>query len=330
MDGFTANDNVIVLAATNRPDVLDPALVRPGRFDRRVSLDMPDIEGRKSIVKIHSRGKPFVDNMDWDRVAKRTVGFSGADLENMLNEAAIHAARNDKKIVDMEDVEEAATRVKLGPQKKRLQSELERKMTAYHEAGHAIVAHMLPGADPIHRVSIVSRGMALGYTMTPPSRDKYQQTRSELLDQMAVMLGGRSAEMLIFNELTAGASSDIERATRIARRMVVDFGMSSLGPVALGPSWDTTDWGRVMQEPDQVSETTKSKIDEEVKEMLIKAGKEADKVLAKNIKKMDRLVEVLLKQETVEGEEFERIMGVAKADNPDDKTLKTPATIGLE
>lgn len=315
MDGFTPNDNVIVLAATNRPDVLDPALVRPGRFDRRVSLDMPDIEGRKAILAIHAKGKPFDKGLDWSRVAKRTVGFSGADLENMLNEAAIQAARLAKKAISAKDIEEAATKVKLGPEKRRLQSDLERKMTAYHEAGHAVVGHMLPGADPVHRVSIVSRLMSLGQTLALPERDKYQQTKSELIDMMAMMLGGRAAERLVFKELTAGAANDIEKVTRVARKMVVDFGMSDLGPVALGPMWETSEWGRSFVEPDQVSEEMKAKIDKEVKRLVDEAMKTAEAVLRKHMKKVDKLVEVLLAQETVEGEEFEKIMGVKKASN---------------
>jgi len=315
MDGFTPNDNVIVLAATNRPDVLDPALVRPGRFDRRVSLDMPDIEGRKAILAIHAKGKPFDKGLDWNRVAKRTVGFSGADLENVLNEAAIQAARSAKKAISAKDIEEAATKVKLGPEKRRLQSDLERKMTAYHEAGHAVVGHMLPGADPVHRVSIVSRLMSLGQTLALPERDKYQQTKSELIDMMAMMLGGRAAERLVFKELTAGAANDIEKVTRVARKMVVDFGMSDLGPVALGPMWETSEWGRSFVEPDQVSEEMKAKIDKEVKRLVDDAMKTAEAVLRKNMKKVDKLVEVLLAQETVEGEEFEKIMGVKKASN---------------
>lgn len=314
MDGFAPNDNVIVMAATNRPDVLDPALVRPGRFDRRVTLDMPDIEGRKDILKIHAQGKPVAVDVDWDKVSRRTVGFSGADLENMMNEAAIHAARLGKKKIEMADLEEAATRVKLGPEKRRLQSEEERKMTAYHEAGHAVVGHMLPGTDPVHRISIVSRGMALGFTMTPPSRDKYQETKSELIDQLAMMLGGRAAEQIIFNELTAGAANDIERATRVARRMVTDFGMSDLGPVALGPMWETSEWGRASLEPDQVSEDMKRQVDIEVKKIMDQALKTATEVLKKNKTKMERVVLVLLKQETIESEEFEKLMGVKKVE----------------
>jgi cell division protease FtsH len=313
MDGFLANDNVVVLAATNRPDVLDPALVRPGRFDRRVTLDMPDIEGRKAILAIHAKGKPFEKEVDWQRIAKRTVGFSGADLENMLNEAAIQAARGAKKKIDMKDLEEAATRVKLGPEKKRLQSEYERKMTAYHEAGHAVVGHFLKGTDPVHRISIVSRLDSLGQTESLPIRDKYQQTKNELLDNLAMILGGRAAELLIFNELTAGAASDIQRATRIARRMVQDFGMSDLGPIAMGPMWDMSEWGRAM-EPEQVSDDTKKLVDIEVKRLIDEAVEVALKTLKKHKTKMDKLVKALLETETVDGDEFEKIMGTPKAE----------------
>lgn len=313
MDGFTINDTVLVIAATNRPDVLDPALIRPGRFDRRVQLDMPDIEGRKDILKIHAKGKPFDKEVNWDKVSRRTVGFSGADLENMLNEAAILAAREDKKAIGMKELEEAATKVKLGPEKKRLQSDLERKMTAYHEAGHAVVGHMLPGADPVHRVSIVSRLMSLGQTLSLPERDKYQQTETELLDLMAMMLGGRAAEKIVFNELTAGAANDIEKATRVARKMVMDFGMSPLGPVSMGPLMETSDWGKNYYEPEQVSESMKGKIDVEVKALIDQAMKRAEEILKKNKKGMEKLVEKLLEQETVEGEEFEKLMGIKKA-----------------
>src|SRR5258708_7507229 len=210
MDGFQPNDTVIVLAATNRADLLDPALVRPGRFDRRVTLDLPDLEERKFILSIHAKNKPFPKDVNWDRFANHTVGFSGADLENLLNEAAITIARENHKEITANDIEQAALKVKLGPEKKKLQSEHEREMTAYHEAGHAIIAHFLPHTDPVHRISIVSRGMALGFTMTPPETDKYQQTKDELEERISVMLGGRAAEQLIFNKLTGGVSSDLE------------------------------------------------------------------------------------------------------------------------
>lgn len=319
MDGFAPNDNVVVIAATNRPDVLDQALVRPGRFDRRVMLDMPDIEGRKAILKIHAKGKPFKKSVDWDKVARRTVGFSGADLENMLNEAAIGAAREGKNKVDMDDLEEAATKVKMGPEKKRMQSEEERKMTAYHEAGHALVSHFLAKTDPVHRISIVSRGMALGYTLIPPVRDKYQRTRTEMLEQIAGLLGGRVAEQLVFDELTGGAASDIDKVTRIARAMVVDYGMSKLGPIDFGPQQETTEWGKTYMEPSSISEAKRAEIDLEVNKIVVAAEKTAIDVLKKKRKIMDKVVERLMKIETVEGDEFEKMVGISK-----EKVSKSP------
>ena len=312
MDGFTQNDTVIVLAATNRGDLLDPALVRPGRFDRRVTLDLPDLEERKFILNIHAKNKPFIKDLDWGKIAKRTVGFSGADLENMLNEAAILIAREGRKEITTKDIEEAALKVKLGPEKKRLQSDLERKMTAYHEGGHAVLAHFLPDTDPVHRISIVSRGHALGFTMNPPERDKYQQTQSELEDQIVVLLGGRTAEKLIFKELTGGASSDIERATRIARAMVVDYGMSPLGPVNFGSLYENTDYGRAGFEPPKVSEEMQAKVDREIALIIDQAMKKAEIMLKKYIKKLDAVAAKLLDVETLEGDEFEAIMGVKK------------------
>lgn len=313
MDGFTRNDSVMVLAATNRGDLLDPALTRPGRFDRRVQIDLPDLDERKRVLKIHGLGKPVSKNMDWDRAARRTVGFSGADLENMLNEAAILTAREERKEITWEDLEEAATKVKLGPSKKRLQSEHDRKMTAYHEAGHALVAHFSPHADAVHRISIVSRGKALGFTMTPPEQDKYQQTKSELMEMMAVMMGGREAEELIFGELTAGASSDISRATRIARAMVVDYGMSGLGPVYFGPQYETTEWGRAVMEPTKISDEIQSRVDKEMQKLLSEAQELARAILKKNKKILDRVSEELVKIETIDGEDFEKLVGVPKA-----------------
>lgn len=312
MDGFNPNDNVIVLAATNRGDLLDPALMRPGRFDRRVTLDLPDIEERKRILLIHSKGKPISRDVDWEKVARRTVGFSGADVENMLNEAAILAARSDKKAVDTEDIEEAATKVKLGPEKRRLQSDLERRMTAYHEGGHAVVGHLLPNTDPVHRVSIVSRGMALGFTLMPPERDKYTQTKSELLDKITALLGGRAAEELVFQEFTGGAASDIDKVTRIARNMVIDYGMSDLGPVHLGPQWDTTEWGRPIIEPSPLSEKMQAKVDLEIGKIVEVAYKKALKLLTEHHAQLDGVVMKLLEKETVDEEEFVKLMGIAK------------------
>ena len=312
MDGFTPNDNVLVLAATNRGDLLDPALLRPGRFDRRVTLDMPDIEDREAIIKIHARGKPFVKGIFWKRVAKRTVGFSGADIENMLNEAAILVARQNKKAISMDEIEEAATKVKLGPEKKRLQSDEEKKMTAYHEAGHAIVTHMLPHMDPVHRVSIVSRGIALGFTLIPPQKDRYNETRSHLLETITSLLGGRAAEEMIFNEFTAGAASDIDKATRIARSMVIDFGMSKLGPIFLGPQVEITEYGHSWVQPSELSPQMQAKVDQEIKRIIDEGYKKALEVIKKNRKKLDLVAKKLLEQETVDEEEFEKLIGKKK------------------
>jgi len=308
MDGFTPNDNVIVIGASNRPDLLDPALRRPGRFDRTVVLDMPDIEGRKEILKIHARGKPFNKKVNWDKAARRTVGFSGADLENMLNEAAILAARESKKQVNMDDLEEAATKVKLGPQRKRLQSEEDRKMAAYHEAGHAVVSYYSPHMDPVHRVSIVARGHTLGHALIVPTRDRAHETKTRLLEEMAVAFGGRAAEEIEFKELTTGATSDISQASKVARQMVVDFGMSDLGPIYWGPQIQTTETGKSYYEQARVSSDMQAKIDEEIKKIVEQGHKEALIILKKNRKKLDLVAKELLEKETLDGEEFEKLM----------------------
>ncbi|OGH02841.1 MAG: cell division protein FtsH [Candidatus Levybacteria bacterium RIFCSPHIGHO2_01_FULL_37_17] len=307
MDGFTPNEQLVVMAATNRPDVLDPALVRPGRFDRTVMLELPDVIGREAILKIHARGKPFEKGVDWIRVAKRTVGFSGADLENMLNESAILAARLGKKNIDMKDLEEAATKVKLGPEKKRLQSDQDRKMTAYHEAGHALVSWFMPNMDPIHRISIVSRGMSLGHTMMEPI-DRVHETKTHLMEEIAVMLGGRAAENLVFKELTTGASDDIAKATEVARTMVVQYGMSELGPINLDG-----ENRRMPYESANISPDMSAKIDKQVKKITDEAYIKASNVLKKLRRKLDVLAEELLKKETIESEEFEKLIGPKKA-----------------
>jgi cell division protease FtsH len=322
MDGFTQSDNVIVLAATNRGELLDQALTRPGRFDRRVTLTLPDLEERERILKIHARNKPIAEEVKWPKLAKRTVGFSGADLENMLNEAAILAARENRKEIYGDDLEEAAMKVKLGPEKRRLQDDYERAMTAYHEAGHALVAHFSPHADPVHRVSIVSRGLALGYTLTPPEQDKYQQTKSELLEDIAVLLGGRSAEQLIFGELTGGASSDIDRATRIARAMVIDYGMSDLGPINLGPQYDMSDYGRAMMEPYRLSPEKQRLVDEEITKIIEVGKKKAEKILAENKKLLEAVAGALLERESLDTEEFEKILGKPKVKSRAEDMLK--------
>ncbi len=308
MDGFTPNEQLVVIAATNRPDILDPALVRPGRFDRRVALSLPDLEGRLAILKIHAKGKPFVKDVNWEKIARRTVGFSGADLENMLNEAAILAARLRKKAIDMKDLEEAATKVKLGPEKRRLQSENDKRITAYHEAGHALVSYYMSEMDPVHRISIVGRGMSLGHTLIPPKQDRVHETRTRLLQQVSVMLGGRVAEELVFSEMTTGASDDIEKATYIARAMVVNFGMSSLGAIDLDPQNSENPYER-----STMSDAMKNRVDLETSRIMEDAYKKATALVKKYRKKLDEVSVALLAQETLEAEEFEAIMKGAVA-----------------
>lgn len=309
MDGFTQNEQIIVMAATNRPDVLDPALIRPGRFDRRVVLDLPDVEGRKAILAIHAKGKPFEKNVDWEKAAKRTVGFSGADLENMLNEAAILAARLSKKAIDMRDLEEAATKVKLGPEKRRLQTDEDKRMTAYHEAGHALVSWEMPHMDPIHRISIVARGLSLGHTMMEPI-ERTHETKTHLLEQVAVMMGGRAAEQLVFSEMTTGASDDIAKATQVARAMVAQFGMSELGPISLDGE------KRMVYEPSELSPEMAAKIDAQVKKITDTCYKQAIDILGKLRDKLDVLAAELLKKETIEQEDFVKLIGPKAAFAP--------------
>lgn len=309
MDGFTPNDNVVVIGASNRPDLLDTALIRPGRFDRRVVLDLPDIEGRKAILEIHKKGKPFEEAVNWDRVARRTVGFSGADLANMLNEAAILAARLGKKSIGPAELEEAATKVKLGPEKKRLQSEEDRRMTAYHEGGHALVAHMLPEMDPVHRVSIVSRGMSLGHTMIPPAVDRYNETRTRLLEMVTSLLGGRAAEALVFDEYTVGAASDLDKANAIVRQMVTEYGMSKLGPIATAPKRDFGIWPKDLFDSQGASQDLAAKIDTEIMRILDECYKKAALLLSKHRTILDRVAQELMQKETIEGEEFEKLVG---------------------
>jgi len=302
MDGFNPTEQVVVIAATNRGDLLDTALLRPGRFDRRVIVDFPDVEGRKAIAKIHAKGKPFDESVNWDRVARRTVGYSGADLENMLNEAAISAARAAREKISMEDIEDAATKVKLGPEKKRLQSDMDKKLTAYHEVGHAVVSHFLPHTDSVHRISIVSRGMALGYTLIPPAKDKLHETKTNLLERISVMMGGRAAEEVIFNEITTGASNDFDQATSVAKAMVVEYGMSSLGPINFGPTRDVTEWGKTYYEQNALSQEVMSKIDAEIKKIITVAYDRAVEIVKSKKKLMDKVAEVLIKKESIDQE----------------------------
>jgi len=307
MDGFEANTAVVVLAATNRGDLLDPALLRPGRFDRRVVLEYPDLAARKDILAIHARGKPFAEDVDWDLVAKGTVGFSGADLENMLNEAAIAAARQNKDKINMQDIDDASLKVKLGAEKRRTQTDDDKLMTAYHEAGHAIVNYV-EELDPVSKISIISRGMALGFTLIPPQKDIIHQTKSKLVKQMAMAMGGRAAEEIIFGDITTGAASDISHATNIAREMVVEWGMSELGPINLGPQIDVNDFGKAYLEPSKISDQMQAKVDEEIKKLINQAFAEAKKVLVKNKVKLGILAKTLVEKESLGQEEFEKVM----------------------
>ena len=314
MDGFDPNSGVIVIAATNRPDVLDPALLRPGRFDRRVVLDMPSLKDRQEILEIHAKGKPITKGVDLKRVAQRTVGFSGADLMNVMNEGAILAARQNKKEVGQNDLLEAIEKVMLGPERKsRVLSDNERLITAYHEAGHALVGHMMPFADAVHKISIISRGPAAGYTMSLPDEDKKMQFRQEYLDEMAMMLGGYAAEQLIFGDITTGASSDLQKATRVARSLVTRFGMSEkLGPRTYGERGEMIFLGKEIHENRDYSEKTAETIDSEILTLIAEAFERAKDAIVRHRKLMDTIVEELLEKETIEKEAFEKIVGEPK------------------
>jgi len=310
MDGFEPKVNVIVIAATNRPDVLDPALLRPGRFDRRVVLDQPDLNDRIDILKVHVKNKPLQKEVVLRRIAERTPGFSGADLANLLNEAAILTARRDKKLITMDELFESIEKVLLGPERKsKLISEKEKKITAYHEAGHALVAHILPNADPVQKVSIISRGMAGGYTLTVPLEDKRMHSKTEFIEELSVLLGGYMAEQVIFNEITTGASSDLRRATKIARHLITDYGMSeNLGPRTFGKKEDMIFLGREMHEQRDYSEKVAERIDDEVSGYINKAAEKAGDIIKENKEKLEKIVDKLIKQETIEKEEFDGLM----------------------
>ena len=302
MDGFDVKGGVILIAATNRPDILDPALLRPGRFDRQIAVDAPDLNGRKRILEVHAKGKPITPDVDLMAVARRTPGFTGADLANVLNEAALLTARTDKKLIDNYALDEAIDRVVAGPQKKtRLMSEREKKITAYHEGGHALVAHALPDTDPVHKVTILPRGRALGYTMVLPDEDKYSTTRNELMDQLAYAMGGRAAEEMVFHDPTTGASNDIEKATKVARAMVTQYGMTErLGAIKLGQDSGEVFLGRDMGHQRDYSEDVAALVDEEVKKLIENAHDEAWEILVDNRDILDRLVLELLEKETLD------------------------------
>ena len=310
MDGFDTDTNVIILAATNRPDILDPALLRPGRFDRRVVLDIPDIKGREGILEVHVRGKPLANDVNPQVLARQTPGFVGADIENMVNEAAILAARRNKKVIGMEEFEEAIERVLAGPERKsRLISDEEKEIIAYHEAGHTMVMNKLPHCDPVHKVSIVSRGMALGYTMPLPEEDRYLKHRAKFMDQLAGLLGGRAAEELMFNDVTTGAASDLVQATRLARKMVCEYGMSeNLGPMTFGQKQELVFLGREIAEQRDYSESVAQEIDREVRSFIDEAYGRAKEVLTTYRDKLVALAQRLIEDETLEGAELEAML----------------------
>jgi cell division protease FtsH len=309
MDGFDTNTNVIVVAATNRPDVLDPALLRPGRFDRQVILDRPDMKGRVAILKVHTKGKPLDKGVEVEGVARQSPGFSGADLANLVNEAAILAARRNKKVIGMSEFQEALERIVAGPERKsRVISDAEKAIIAYHEGGHAVVQRILPKCDPVQKVTIISRGMALGYTMALPSEDRYLQSKTEFEDKIAGLLGGNASERLIFGDTTTGASNDIEKATDLARRMVTEFGMSDvLGPLSFGKRDELVFLGREIGEQRNYSDVTAKQIDEEVRAIIDHAYERAMEVLVKNRDKLTALAEKLVAEETVDADEFEKL-----------------------
>ena len=309
MDGFATNEGVIVLAATNRPDILDKALLRPGRFDRQIVVSAPDVKAREEILEVHARKKIIGSDVDFKTIAKNTSGFSGADLENVLNEAALLAARRNKSEINMVEIEDAMVKVTMGPEKKtRVRSEKENKLVAYHEAGHAVVSRFLPTQDAVHQISIVPRGMAGGYTMYRPTEDKSFMSKSEMLEQIVSLLGGRVAEQLILDDISTGASNDIERATQIARSMVTKYGMSEkIGTIMLGSNQEEVFLGRDFSHGKEYSEETAGIIDEEVKAIVDNAYKTAEKILKENIDKLHAVAGVLLEKEKIDGEEFDKI-----------------------
>ncbi len=311
MDGFDTDTNVIILAATNRPDILDPALLRPGRFDRRVILDRPDIRGREGILKIHVRGKPLDNDVDLAVLARGTSGFVGADIENMVNEAAILAARQNKRSINMEDFQEAIERVVAGPERRsRLLTDRERELTAYHEAGHALVMHFLPNCDPVHKVTIIPRGMAGGYTLALPGEDQWYHPRGKFMDNIAGLLGGRVAEELVFGEITTGAASDIEQVTKMARAMVTRYGMSeSLGPMIFGQKEELVFLGREIGEQRDYSEAVAEEIDQEVRRIIGEGHERACTILSDHREELDRIADALLEQETLGRVEFLHLLG---------------------
>ncbi|HOC07178.1 MAG TPA: ATP-dependent zinc metalloprotease FtsH [Bacillota bacterium] len=321
MDGFGPNDGIIIVAATNRPDILDPALLRPGRFDRQITVDLPDVKGREEILKVHARTRPLEASVELSILARRTPGFTGADLENLINEAALLAARRNLKVITMNELEDAIDRVIAGPEKKsRLRSEDENRLAAYHEAGHALVSHLLEKTDPVHKVTIIPRGRSGGFTLALPEEDRYFATKSELLDKICYGLGGRVAEQLIFNEISTGAQNDIERVTALSRQMIMEFGMSEeLGPLTFGRKQSQVFLGRDLGRERDFSEEVASAIDRESKRIIEECYRRTEKLLTDNIDRLHAVAEAVLEQETLDADEFVRIVGIGKGGKPLDQ-----------
>ncbi len=310
MDGFGANEGIIMIAATNRPDILDPALLRPGRFDRQIVVDRPDIKGRQEILKVHVKGKPIGQDVELNVIAQRTPGFTGADLSNLVNEAALMTARKNKKVINMPEMEEAAERVIMGPERKsRVISDKEKRLTAYHEGGHTVVGMLLDNTDPVHKVTIIPRGRAGGYTLSLPKEDRYYATRSEMLDELKVLLGGRVAEALVLKEISSGASNDLQRATTLARQMICEYGMSeNIGPVTFGHRQDQVFLGRDIARDKDYSEEVAAEIDKEVRSFIEDAYAATEKLLSDNIDKLHVIAEALIERETLEAEEISELI----------------------
>lgn len=322
MDGFGANEGVIMIAATNRPDILDPALLRPGRFDRQIVVDRPDIKGRQEILKVHVKGKPISSEVELGVIARRTPGFTGADLSNLVNEAALMAARKNKNKIDMPEMEEAAERVIMGPERRsRVISDKEKRLTAYHEGGHTLVGMLLDNTDPVHKVTIIPRGRAGGYTLSLPKEDRYYATRSEMLDELKVLLGGRVAEALVLKEISSGASNDLQRATSLARQMICEYGMSpELGPMTFGHRQDQVFLGRDIGRDKDYSEEVAAKIDKEIRKFIDEAYQKTESLLNENMDKLHLIADALIERETLEGEEIDQLMKYGKILSKEENT----------
>lgn len=322
MDGFGANEGIIMIAATNRPDILDPALLRPGRFDRQIVVDRPDIKGRQEILKVHIKGKPISPEVELGVIARRTPGFTGADLSNLVNEAALMAARKNKNKIDMPEMEEAAERVIMGPERRsRVISDKEKRLTAYHEGGHTLVGMLLDNTDPVHKVTIIPRGRAGGYTLSLSKEDRYYATRSEMLDELKVLLGGRVAEALVLKEISSGASNDLQRATSLARQMICEYGMSpELGPMTFGHRQDQVFLGRDIGRDKDYSEEVAAKIDKEIRKFIDEAYQKTESLLNENMDKLHLIADALIERETLEGEEIDQLMKYGKILSKEENT----------